>query len=164
VCEELVRAGVTHAVTVPDFVQFSVHQRLATGRDGIRQVFACSEDQALTTAAGLYVGGAKPVVMVQNQGLYKAMNTLRAVCIDARVPVVLMVGQFGREQENFQQPMRQSRRNMVRLLEPALDTFGIPHWVVDTDADVSALRSAFDASWTRKTAAALVFGRCTTWS
>ena len=59
-------AGVTHVVTVPDFVQFALHAQLAAADAGIAQVYACSEDQALTVAAGLYVGGAKPVVLVQN--------------------------------------------------------------------------------------------------
>lgn len=163
VCAELTHALVTHAVTVPDFVQFSVHERLATGVDGIRQVLACSEDQAITTAAGLYVGGAQPVVMVQNQGLYKAMNSLRAVCIDAQVPLVLMIGQFGREAENIDTAPTASRRNMVRLLEPALDAFSIPHWRIDTESDLPAMRAAFDAAASRRSAAALIFGRCTAW-
>jgi sulfopyruvate decarboxylase TPP-binding subunit len=164
ICRVLAEGGVTHVVTVPDFVQFSIHERLAAGVDGIRQILACSEDQALTTAAGLYVGGARPVLLVQNQGLYKVMNTLRAVCVDARVPVVVMVGQFGREEKNLEVSSRQSSRNAVRLLEPALEVFDIPYWPLDREQDLPNVGLAIASAEQRRGAAALIVGRCTTWA
>ena len=74
----LKQAGVTHAVTVPDFVQFALHERIFDPSSGITSVIASAEDQALTTATGLYIGGATPFIMVQNQGMFKVANTLRA--------------------------------------------------------------------------------------
>src|SRR5262245_19243180 len=118
-------AGITHAITVPDFVQFALHEKILSPGSGIQQVFACSEDQALTLATGLYIGGAKPVLMMQNQGFYKFLNTLRATCLDAGVPMVFLVGQLGREVENFDKPMRESSRSMVRLMEPLMDAIGV---------------------------------------
>ncbi|MPM95447.1 hypothetical protein SDC9_142601 [bioreactor metagenome] len=125
--------GVTHAVTVPDFVQFALHERIADQACGIRNVFAATEDQALTTAAGLYLGGRTPVVMLQNQGLYKGFNSLRAVCLDAGIPLVILAGQFGREVDNFTKPMTQSRRSMVRLMQPFLDAIGFRYWTIEED-------------------------------
>lgn len=157
-------AGVTHAVTVPDFVQFALHQRLADAGSGIAQVLACSEDQALTTAAGLHIGGAVPVVLVQNQGLYKCLNTLRAVALDAGVPVVFLVGQFGREAENLGRPMTESRRSMVRLMQPLLDAVGVRHWTVDDDADMGRVAEAFGHARQAETAAVVLIGRHVTWN
>lgn len=157
-------AGVTHVVTVPDFVQFALHEKLASPNSAIAQIFACSEDQALTTATGLYVGGAVPAVMVQNQGLYKCLNTLRAACIDAGVPIVFFVGQFGREPENFDQPMPQSRRSMVRLMEPLLDAIGLKYWTVDGDADVPKVAEAFAHAHEAETAAIVLVGRNVIWN
>ncbi len=156
--------GTTHVVTVPDFVQFALHERLQATEAGIRQVFACSEDQALTTATGLYVGGATPVLMVQNQGFYKCLNTLRATCIDAGVPVVFLVGQFGRELENIGQPPRQSRRSMVRLMEPLLDALGLRYWNVAEDADVPRIAEAFAHARAAETAAVVLIDRHVTWN
>lgn len=162
--EALRRCGATHAVTVPDFVQFALHTRLAAPDAGIATLYACSEDQALTMATGLHIGGAVPVLVVQNQGLYKCMNTLRATCLDANVPVVFLVGQFGREAANIGQPMTQSSRRVVRLLEPALDAFGVRHWTVEDDADLPRLQAAFDHARTAETAAVVVLGRHVTWN
>lgn len=156
--------GTTHVVTVPDFVQFALHERLREAGDGIRQVFVCSEDQALTTSTGLYVGGAVPAVMMQNQGFYKCVNTLRATCIDAGVPLVFLVGQFGREPENFGQPARQSKRSLVRLIEPLLDAIGVRYWNVDDDAHVGRTAQAFEHARANETAAVLLIGRHVTWN
>lgn len=158
------QAGVTHAVTVPDFVQFALHQRLAAPDAGITSVFAAAEDQALTTATGLHIAGARPVVIVQNQGMFKCANTLRATCLDAGVPMVFLVGQFGREVENFGQPMTASRRSMVRLLEPLLDALGVRHWTVEDDADLPRVAEAFAHAARAETAAVVIVGRHVTWN
>ena len=95
--EALKRNLVDHVVTVPDWVQLSLHDRLNKGVEGIRVINACNENQVVTVAAGLTIGGKRPLVMMQNQGLYNCFNTLRAVCLDAHIPMVFLVGQFGRE-------------------------------------------------------------------
>ena len=161
---QLRAGGTTHVVTVPDFVQFALHEKILTADSGIQNVFACSEDQALTTATGLYVGGATPVVMVQNQGLYKCINTLRATCIDAGVPIVFFVGQFGREIENFGQPTVQSKRSMVRFMEPVLDALGVRYWTVDDDAQAPRVAEAFAHARSAETAAVVLVGRHVTWN
>ena len=158
------KAGTTHVVTVPDFVQFALHQRLAAPDCGIVSVFAAAEDQALTTATGLHIGGARPVVLVQNQGLYKCMNTLRATCLDAGVPVVFLVGQFGREAGNLGRPMTESTRSMVRLLEPLLDALGVRHWTLEDDADLPRIAEAFAHAQSAETAAVVIVGRHVTWN
>lgn len=162
--DALHEGGATHVVTVPDFVQFALHQRLSAPDAGIQQVYACSEDQALTTATGLYVGGATPVVLVQNQGFYKCLNTLRATCIDAGVPVVFLVGTFGRELENIGHSTRESRRSMVRLMEPLLDILGLRYWNVTGDADVASVVQAFEHARSAQTGAVVLIDRHVTWN
>lgn len=156
-------AGITHVVTVPDFVQMALHARLDTNGNGIRQVYACSEDQALTTATGLYVGGARPAVLVQNQGFYKCLNTLRATCIDAGVPLVFLIGQFGREVDNIGRSTRESRRSMVRLMEPLLDTLAMRYWNLSDNADIGAVAQAVTHAESAGSGAALLIDRHLTW-
>ncbi|MEJ8853579.1 thiamine pyrophosphate-binding protein [Variovorax robiniae] len=137
------QCGVGHVVTVPDWVQLALHARLEAGEEGFELLNTCNENQAVTVAAGLTLGGKRPVLVMQNQGLYNCVNTLRAICLDSRIPLVLMVGQFGREFDNFGQPATGSRRNMVRLIEPLLDTLGIPFHRLDSEADLPCLEKAY---------------------
>lgn len=157
-------AHVTHCITVPDFVQFALHKRIMEKNSGLVNVLACTEDQALTTATGIYIGGGKPVVMVQNQGLFKCVNTLRATCIDSDVPMVFLVGQFGREAENVGKPARESRRSMVRIIEPLLESLNLRFWNIDEEEDIPRVAEAFKHAATAKTAAVLLIGRHITWN
>lgn len=160
----LQRNKVDHVVTVPDWVQLSMHAQLAQGQDGIRLLNVCSENQCVTMGAGLTLGGRRPMLVMQNQGLYNCINTLRAVCMDAQVPLVFMVGQFGREYANFGQDPRTSRRTMVRILEPLLQTLGLPFWRMDSADDLGQMEEAYATAQARRTAALLLVGTPMSWN
>jgi len=161
--EALQAAGITHYVTVPDYVQLSLHVAMENGKSDMTLVRCCNEDQAVCTAAGLAIAGKHPVVVVQNQGLYACVNSLRAVTMDARLPLLLMVGQFGRETANFGRPATQSSRRVVNLLEPLLDALDIPYWQIESESDTGAIAEASKAAVARRGAAVLIVGRPTAW-
>lgn len=161
--QALRQTGVTHFVTVPDFVQLALHQSIENDEGDLRLVRTCNEDQAVCTAAGLTIAGKRPLVVIQNQGLYACVNTIRAVALDAQIPTVLMIGQFGREASNFDHPSTASRRRVVRLLEPLLTTLGVPFWCVEQPDDLSALQAAFDTATSCRGAAAVIVGRPIGW-
>lgn len=123
----------------------------------------CNEDQAVCAAAGLRIAGAQPIVVVQNQGLYACINTIRAVALDARIPTVFLIGQFGRENANLGRPTTQSSRRVVSLLEPLLDTLQVPYWRLDEPGDLDAMKTAFDAATVRRGAAALIVNQPIAW-
>ncbi len=159
----LQRNRVDHVVTVPDWVQLSLHKLLEDNTCGIRVTNTTNENQSLTVAAGLTIGGARPLVMMQNQGLYNCINTLRAVCLDAHVPLVLMVGQFGREFSNVGQDPKASTRSMVAIMEPMLDALKLPYWRLEAEADLGHMESAFAVAQERQTAAVLLVGAPMAW-
>lgn len=129
-------------VTVPDWVQLALHQQLDLPDSGIRQVMCCNEDQAIAVATGLHLAGRRVMVMIQNQGFYACINTIRAIGLDAGLPLVMLIGQFGREEANFGKPATQSTRNTVRLLEPVMKALGVRFWNLDSEADLGAVAQA----------------------
>jgi sulfopyruvate decarboxylase TPP-binding subunit len=159
----LARAEVSHFVTVPDFVQLALHQAIERGEQNLQLVRTCNEDQAVCMAAGLTIAGKRPLVVIQNQGFYACVNTVRAVALDARIPTVFMIGQFGRETSNYDEPSTQSRRRVVSLLEPLLDTLGVPFWRLETEEDLTSVSEAFDVALNRRGPVALIVGRPIAW-
>ncbi len=159
----LQRNKVDHVVTVPDWVQLSLHDRLNKGVEGIRVINACNENQVVTVAAGLTIGGKRPLVMMQNQGLYNCFNTLRAVCLDAHIPMVFLVGQFGREFSNIGHPTSESKRTMVRVAEPFLKSIDVPFHVLDTEADLEKMDQAYEDAQRLRTAVVLLVGAPMAW-
>ncbi|QBX99787.1 thiamine pyrophosphate-binding protein [Rhodophyticola sp. CCM32] len=149
---------VTHAVTVPDWIQIGLHQALSADGD-IDVVPFCTEDEAITAGAGLHIGGKRPVVIIQNQGLYAGLNALRAIGLDAGMPLVLFIGQFGREIAHFTPDPAQSARRVVRILEPVLDAVEVPHWRVEDRSDLGVIDAAFETAFRDGWPSAVIFGQ-----
>ena len=110
----------------------------------------------MAISGGLLIAGATPVVVIQNQGLYASVNGLRAIGIDARIPIVMMIGQFGREEGNLHEDTQQSTRFIVRLLEPLLDTLGIPYFSLGKESDLANIQKAFDLARKEETPTAVI--------
>lgn len=164
IVRELERSGVDYVVTVPDWVQIPLHRALERQpARGIRMLNCCTEDEAFTMAAGLHVGGKKAAVVIQNQGLYAGLNALRAVGLDAGTPIVMLIGQFGREVANFDAPPRQSSRRVVRILEPLLELLEIPYWNIARADQVDGVAKAFESAEKRQSPAAVIFDRNMAW-
>ena len=159
----VLRNQVDHVVTVPDWVQLSLHERLNRPDSGVRVINTANENQALTVAAGLTIGGKRPLVMMQNQGLYNCFNTLRGVCLDAQIPMVLMVGQFGREFDNLGKPSTESARTMVNICEPFLRSIRVPFHVLDREADMARLDLAYEQAERERCAVVLLVSAPMAW-
>ena len=163
IAAELRRCGVDTATTVPDFVQLSLDACLREPGSGIALTTCANENQAVCAAAGLYFGGRRPAVIMQNQGLHNCLNSLRTVGLDGRVPLLLLVGQFGREFANLGQDPRRSDRRMVRLVEPVLDAMEIPSFRLEGPADFGNIGRAWDTAWQESRATVLIVGHYTLW-
>ena len=158
VAERLKANGVTHGVTVPDWIQIDLHHALVAD-PAIDLMPVCTEDEAITAAVGLHIGGKRGVVIVQNQGLYAGLNALRAIGLDAGMPLVLLIGQFGREIAEYTPDPARSQRRVVRILEPVLDAIEVPHWCIDNAGDLGAIDTAFEAAYRDSWPAAVIFGQ-----
>jgi hypothetical protein len=58
----------------------------------LRLIRVCREGEAIALAAGLLLGGKRPVVLIQCTGLFEAGDALRNVIHDLKVPLFFIVG------------------------------------------------------------------------
>lgn len=82
--------GITHVVTVPDSTLGQWEPDIEA--IGIRLVRVCREGETWAVAAGLYLGGARPLVMIQCTGLFESGDSLRNVLHDWRLPIPSIIG------------------------------------------------------------------------
>lgn len=162
--DALRRNSIDYFVTVPDWVQLALHLRIEAGEPGITNVPCCNEEQAVAVAAGLWMGGRKPIVVVQNQGMHACINAIRTIGNDVRAPIVFLIGQFGREFANFGHDPAESRRSTVRYLEPVLKAMDIRSWRLETEGDMPKFDEAFRYAWGESRPAALLVGAPTGWN
>jgi sulfopyruvate decarboxylase TPP-binding subunit len=135
--------GITHVVTVPDTHQRTLIDRLLKD-ESINVVIVSTEDEAIGINAGLYMGGAVPMMLIQQLGIFAGVNALRGIALDMNVPTFILAGLFGRD---VTKPTdAESQQRAVRLVEPLLDALGVPHYAIDGPDDVGLIRTAFDQS------------------
>ena len=83
--------GVTHVVWIPDSETGTWEAALSSAAD-ITLVRVCREGEAFAVAAGLFLGGKRPIVMIQCTGLFEAGDALRNVLFDMGLPLFTVVG------------------------------------------------------------------------
>ena len=139
IVDELRKLGITHVINVPDTHQRTLLAELSRQSD-IRLVTACTEDEAIAINAGLWIGGQRPVLSIQQVGLLAALNNVKGIAMDARIPTCMLVGYFGRD---VNRPARDNPATAVRLIEPTLDTWGIAYFPLERPEDVHAIDDAY---------------------
>ena len=62
------------------------------GPASLELVRVCREGEAWAIAAGLHLAGRRPLVMIQNTGLFESGDAMRNVLFDLRLPLSAIVG------------------------------------------------------------------------
>ena len=91
IVEQLQRLGITHVVWLPDSTLGPWEEALST-TPGLTLIRVCREGEAWSVAAGLYLGGAKPLVMIQCTGLFDSGDALRNAMFDYGLPLLAVIG------------------------------------------------------------------------
>lgn len=157
IVEALRARGVTHVVSLPDNASAALLARLATDA-APRAVGVTREGEAFAVAAGLWVGGARPVVLIQNTGLLESGDALRGTAMRMRVPLVCLVtcrgyatlARAGEGAPDGEKLSRADVDSVAVLTEPTLLAWGVPVAFVRGDADVPRLLGAFDEAERRQ--------------
>ena len=123
---------ITHVVGVPDSTFGPWFDALRESAD-IRLVSVCREGEAWGVAAGLNLGGARPLVMMQCTGLFESGDSLRNAIHDFEIPLYALIGY-----RNY------LRRDVVRdtaleYTEPILRAWGLEPLRVETPERMEAI-------------------------
>lgn len=98
------------------------------------------EDEAVAMAAGAFLGGKIPVVLMQNSGLGNAMNVLMSLNLIYQIPCLLIVSWRGFEGKDAPEHLV-----MGQTMPQILDTIRIPHRTLAEQSVVD------DLKWTAQT-------------
>ena len=117
--------GFTHYTGVPcsyltPFINYVIND------DQLTYVSSANEGDAVATAAGLTVGGARAVAMMQNSGLGNAVNPLTSLANAFDIPVLLIVthrGRPGRRDEPQHELMGKITADLFDLMEIPWEPF-----------------------------------------
>ena len=148
--EQLKQNGVTHVIWLPDSETNFMYE-LMTREEGLKIVPVCREGESMAIAAGVWVGGQKPVVLIQNTGMFEAGDSIRGLGIDLEFPLVMMIGYRGWTRHGI------TKDSAARFTEPILHAYGINYYLIESNDDVGRISDAFEeAERTRKPVACLL--------
>ena len=85
------RLGITHVVWIPDTTMGEWDEALRSST-ALNLIQVCREGEAWAVAAGLHLGGAQPIVVIQCTGLFESGDALRNVVHDYQLPIYALVG------------------------------------------------------------------------
>jgi sulfopyruvate decarboxylase TPP-binding subunit len=118
----------THVVWLPDSTLGLWERELAASAPP-RLLRVCREGEAWALAAGLYLGGARPIVVLQNTGFFESGDSLRNVLFDMELPLYAIVG--------YRSYLLEGSRDTARkYTEPVLAAWNIDHVLVASPTQV----------------------------
>ncbi len=139
IVNELYELRISHVINVPDTHQRTLLKALSQ-QSRIKVLTACTEDEAIAISAGLWIGGQRPILSIQQVGLLAALNNVKGIAMDARIPTCMLVGYFGRD---VTLPARQNPGHGVKLIEPTLDAWGIAYFPIEGPEEITAVSTAY---------------------
>jgi hypothetical protein len=187
IIDQLRACGITHVVSLPDNTSKALLEGLAA-ESKIRVVGVTREGEAWAMAAGLWIGGGTPCVLMQNTGFLESGDALRGTAIRMRIPLLCLLTYRG---YSTLAPASGSRSTGLgigsnagaetegpaidgRLLsqadvdscavvfEPTLRAWGLPYDFLHDDGDVAKIRASFQQAQQRDQPVALLITRDTT--
>ena len=158
VCTGFRAAGSRHVVYVPDNPLSHVLRVLRERFPDVATIVATREEEAFGIAAGLYLGGVRPTIMLQSSGLGNSINALASLLLPYEIPALMLISMRGDAGE-----WNAAQVPMGRAVPAILDSLAIPHATAEspqTTADTVALvgKAAFG---TRRVGACLLPRRLT---
>ena len=137
ILDQLTKNDVSHVVWLPDSETNFMYQQMSADPN-MELVPVCREGESMAVAAGLWVGGKRPVVLIQNTGMFESGDSIRGLGLDIDFPLVMMIGYRGWTRHGL------TPDSAGRFTEPILQAWGINYYLVETDGDVDRISMAFE--------------------
>ena len=141
--EKIVQAfekeGVTHVVGVPDNGSRALFERL-WAHPNIEVILTSREGEAFGLASGLYLGGATPLVLIQNTGFFEAGDAFRGTAYNMGLPIIMLVGYRGYK---TMEPDAPRVDTAATFFEPTLKAWQVPYTAMHEDGDIEQIPAAF---------------------
>jgi sulfopyruvate decarboxylase subunit alpha len=133
VCAGLYAASSRHVIHVPDNALARVLEILQRSYSDVTTITATREEEAFGIAAGLYLGGARPTVMLQSSGFGNSLNALTSLLVPYQIPVLAIISMRGDAGD-----WNAAQMPMGRALGTICDAVGLHRAIAETPETTAA--------------------------
>src|SRR5215475_12759553 len=148
--------GIEYVLALPDIVTSAGLLAPIARERAFRLIRVCKEDECIGIASGLSYANKRALTLIQYTGFLDSINAIRGVAVEYKQPICMMIGLL--EHDPSTTP-RNSPRYGVRIIEPILDAMGIPHHLINEEADIAKIRPAIEDAYATSHPVALLIGR-----
>ena len=149
-CDWIKAQGFDFFTGVPDST-FQGVLRILEEDPGVEYLPAVREDIAIGLAVGAYLGGRRPMVLMQNSGLGTSVNALTSLALLYKTPMLLLIGWRGYNPSDAPEHSWSGMR-----MEVLLRDLGMPYEVMEASTFRDDVRRAVDAMQALSVPAAVI--------
>ena len=107
----------------------------------ISYVSVTREEEGVGIAAGAYLGGNTPLILIQNSGLGNSINAIKSLLELYEIPVIFMMSHRGTEGEKIS-----AQIPMGKVILDLLDCIGIESLIIDSHTKIINIERAVKKS------------------
>lgn len=167
---EMARRGVTHVIGLPDNGSAALFDALGEHAT-IALLTVTREGEAFAIASGVWMGGGRPVVVIQNTGLLESGDALRGTAMRMGVPLPCFIGYRGyaglegseidrrASSLDIETLTRADVDSTALLTERTLDAWGVPFRTYAGDDELDRVAEAFALAESSERPVALLLTR-----
>ena len=146
--------GATHVVTIPDNTSAPLLDAVKAHEE-LELVLGTREGEVVALASGLWLGGARPLVLIQNTGLLESGDGLRGTASRMGAPILLLVTcrGFSRSRQAGREPgagemtrdllVRPDLDSVAGMTHSTLRAWGIPFHTLQDPLDLTPIREGW---------------------
>jgi sulfopyruvate decarboxylase TPP-binding subunit len=155
--QALIDQGITHVVGLSDNLCRVLFQSLQADTR-IEVIHVSREGEAFAIAAGLYLGGMKPVVLIQNTGFLESGDAFRGTSWIMQIPQVMLIAYRG-----FKTlvPEVERKDTVAEFTDPTLKAWNIPYETMVADEDMDMISRAFERAASTSLPSAILIAETT---
>ncbi len=142
IVDALKEQNITHTIGIPDNGSARIFELLRE-EPKIEVITVTREGEAFAIAAGLYIGGKKPVIIIQNTGFLESGDAFRGTVFNMQIPVVVFIGYRGYHNRDEESKWVDS---VTTFLEPTLKAWNLPYQKLEADSDIDCIKWAYAKS------------------
>ena len=158
---QLKEAGVGVIVSVPDIVTSDGLLWPISKDPDFQLIRVCKEDEGVSICAALSYSSTRALLLMQQTGLMDSLNAVRAIAMDYRQPVCMMVGLQGKTPD---ETVLGSASYGVRIIPPILDAMALTHVGIETNTDTPRIGPAINNAYETSDALCFLIGQSPVWT
>jgi sulfopyruvate decarboxylase subunit alpha len=156
IIREIKASGVEFIPCLPDIHTSEGLLRPLSSDAALKLIRVCKEDEGIGICAGLSYCDRRALLLMQYSGMLDSINALRIVGVEYGLPICMMVGLLGKEPGVAP---HKSKHYSIRITGPILDTMGVAHHLIETNADIGKIRPAIEEAYAKSRPVVLFIGR-----